>query len=817
MKKILGMILLIALGICIIMSSLLIGSSARENFQIIYIIISVLGIITIVVNKIYFNESNLIENKLDLFVLLLMLSSIIPLVFQTYTSLNDTVLYIYKYITIFIIYYIAKTLTKDNPRNIKFITNTTIIGVLIIVIFGIDDLTSQKFSWLTHKLNTVTSLNLEKRMISTFGYANSFAAIVSFTFILNLGEFLTSNKKYRYIYASMSFILLSAIFLSYSRTTLLILIAIIILYCIYIKEKQKRIELLELVVISGILSIIYSGIFERVLLNKNYLIIWMALIIMSIITAILQFLVNKTNQCIFKIKLKHLIILISAIGIALTIFIIVGLQLIKPLTIFTNQESTSEIKYRMLEIIPNSEYKLKFDINAKSRVENITVYIIKLIEENKYGDTVKEHTIELNNFQGIKELEIKTSSETTRFSLIFKTNQPYAQQGLVINYFYINGKEYPLNYQYLPANFANRMKDIINLNDICASERFVYSIDALKLIKANWLFGMGGNSWQYRYNEVQQYNYSAMQIHCYIIEIFFEFGIIGFISIIGIMLLMIYYGITNYRKIEVEKITVLMSIYFILIKSFIDFDMTFMHILVITFIYIGVFSNEMTRNRNYKILNNIVSVISILLCVITIYYNVKDTIIKNELNLVENDLEEYSNLLDNAIEQIPYSNIYKIKKYNIIRNKEDDSNNIDKSIELLKTIYYNEYYYVYNIKLAEEISKRNIENQIKEDSDLVYEILKKEIIKQNLSVSKNIYINISVYNIANSLLNNQTEISKKIYEQIVQNYDRNRQDILNHEKNRASYEEIEEAIKKLDEVYNNSIKKLEVINERENL
>ena len=817
MKKILGMILLIALGICIIMSSLLIGSSARENFQIIYIIISVLGIITIVVNKIYFNESNLIENKLDLFVLLLMLSSIIPLVFQTYTSLNDTVLYIYKYITIFIIYYIAKTLTKDNPRNIKFITNTTIIGVLIIVIFGIDDLTSQKFSWLTHKLNTVTSLNLEKRMISTFGYANSFAAIVSFTFILNLGEFLTSNKKYRYIYASMSFILLSAIFLSYSRTTLLILIAIIILYCIYIKEKQKRIELLELVAISGILSIIYSGIFERVLLNKNYLIIWMALIIMSIITAILQFLVNKTNQCIFKIKLKHLIILISAIGIALTIFIIVGLQLIKPLTIFTNQESTSEIKYRMLEIIPNSEYKLKFDINAKSRVENITVYIIKLIEENKYGDTVKEHTIELNNFQGIKELEIKTSSETTRFSLIFKTNQPYAQQGLVINYFYINGKEYPLNYQYLPANFANRMKDIINLNDICASERFVYSIDALKLIKANWLFGMGGNSWQYRYNEVQQYNYSAMQIHCYIIEIFFEFGIIGFISIIGIMLLMIYYGITNYRKIEVEKITVLMSIYFILIKSFIDFDMTFMHILVITFIYIGVFSNEMTRNRNYKILNNIVSVISILLCVITIYYNVKDTIIKNELNLVENDLEEYSNLLDNAIEQIPYSNIYKIKKYNIIRNKEDDSNNIDKSIELLKTIYYNEYYYVYNIKLAEEISKRNIENQIKEDSDLVYEILKKEIIKQNLSVSKNIYINISVYNIANSLLNNQTEISKKIYEQIVQNYDRNRQDILNHEKNRASYEEIEEAIKKLDEVYNNSIKKLEVINERENL
>ena len=60
MKKILKTGLLVALGIYIIMSSLLIGSAVQENFQILYVILSLIAIITIVAKKIYTHKFSII-------------------------------------------------------------------------------------------------------------------------------------------------------------------------------------------------------------------------------------------------------------------------------------------------------------------------------------------------------------------------------------------------------------------------------------------------------------------------------------------------------------------------------------------------------------------------------------------------------------------------------------------------------------------------------------------------------------------------------------------------------------------------------------
>ena len=812
MKKIFENIIFILLGISIVISSILIGAPFQENYKIMYIIIAIITIIAMIYSLI--NKKRFFINNIDIFVFLLAISSFWPLIFNTYTSLNDEVISIFRYLSIFGIYNIAKIIIGNDYKKIRLITLIVIMGAILLTIIGIDDLAGQNFWLIKHKLNIVDSLNLANRMISNFGYANSFAGFIGFCYILNIGMYISSNNKFKAIYTGIAFILMSAIFLSYSRSTLIILILAIMLYIIIIKEKNTRIAIIEICTISTLISIIYLNLFEKASIYKNYINIWIGLIVLFILSSLLQILLHKLNKYILNIRRKHIIIFVTSVMIIGIIVIIIGLKLVEPLTIFVNQYSSTNIEYRMPEIESNKNYKFEFNINAESKMQNINNYYIKITEQNKYGDYIKEHIIEFNSFKGIKTLEFETSNETERFLLTFQSSQPYAQKGLTINSLLINNEQYPLKYKYLPVNLVNRMKELINLKDICLSERFVYSFDALKLIKNNWIFGMGGNSWQYRYSEVQQYNYSANQIHCYIIQIFFEYGLLGVISVFGIMILILYYGIQNikkYRENNIQIITIWVAILFILIRSFVDFDMTFMHILLMTFMYIEIFaSNIECRKINLKY-KKIIFAIIISMFVGVIYYNINDLIIERKLKNTEKNTNGYVQLLNEGIKKNPYNLKYKIEKYNISEDKE--------KIEVIKKINFTEPYYSKKLIMLRDLLDLILkeDNINAEDITMIYETLLVEANRQQLNLEKNIEVNYTIYSIAKSLSQENITLENiklekminDLYKLIIKNYEKNREEILNHEKNRSSYEQIDESIKQLDEIYNNAKKELE--------
>ena len=99
--------ILILTSITIIYTGVLIGTPLNNNILTINIILNALAIITLIFN---IKAKKIKINNIDIIIFLLVVSSTIPLIFRTYSSLNDTVIYILKYISVFSIYIIVKNL-----------------------------------------------------------------------------------------------------------------------------------------------------------------------------------------------------------------------------------------------------------------------------------------------------------------------------------------------------------------------------------------------------------------------------------------------------------------------------------------------------------------------------------------------------------------------------------------------------------------------------------------------------------------------------------------------------------------------------------
>ena len=128
--------------------------------------------------------------------------------------------------------------------------------------------------------------------------------------------------------------------------------------------------------------------------------------------------------------------------------------------------------------------------------------------------------------------------------------------------------------------------------------------NALELSKGNILTGIGGDGWQYKYGEVQSYEYISKEIHSYPAKVILEFGVIGVISYIGIIILVVK-GIKNR---ETSNLSLIFAVMIIILHSVIDLDMEYVHILIYVFAVIASIPNNRENNENnnkklYVILN----------------------------------------------------------------------------------------------------------------------------------------------------------------------------------------------------------------------
>lgn len=470
----------------------------------------------------------------------------------------------------------------QNNKYKNYFCIALIITGIVNAIVGIDNLTIKFLTTKFKETNLFNFVNAEQRMIGGFGYANSFAISLTIPLIICMGKYLKDGKL-KNLYLVISFIFATCIILSYSRATILVIILSIIVYCILQKKAMQNIKLINSMAVLLLSALGYSKIFTKYYQTTKYLLLFGSLIIIMLLAVLIINIINKITS---KRSTKEYIIFVITIVISLVIFVAIGLNLGKPLEIFTNENQNSEIIFDLKNMELEQHYNFEFDIEAKVK-ENYEIYEIAVREQNKYNTVIEYHTILIGEETKIKNISFDTLPETDSLSIAFRTRNYKLQEGLIIKELKINGKNYNLDYVYLPYKIVNRICSM-DIKNVFEKGRIAFYKDALKLIKQNPFTGIGGNGWKYKYQDIKSYDYQTVQVHSFPISIFLEFGIIAIIAYIIILICIA----KNTTKILKDEYEIFVALFAILLHSMIDFDLSFMNILLYTIVLISMNSKN---------------------------------------------------------------------------------------------------------------------------------------------------------------------------------------------------------------------------------
>lgn len=755
--------ILILTSITIIYTGVLIGTPLNNNILTINIILNALAIITLIFN---IKAKKIKINNIDIIIFLLVVSSTIPLIFRTYSSLNDTIIYILKYISVFSIYIIVKNLCKNNSKAKTILIASIILVSIILVIFGIDKMSIRIFGTFYDYLHLEQPQEQAVRMDSLFGYSNAFAISMLVAYILTLSLYLNNEKWSKFLIAILTFQMFGII-MSGSRLTYITGIITIIIFAILHKNKQKNIRIIEAVLISTILSIITSAIYYRLFNLKEYIYICISIILALILSVIIDIILSKVNKKIYELNTKKFFKLILSVLALITIFLIIALNWGEKLVLFTGIDSEDSTRKQVFNIKPNTEYTFSFDIDAKAG-EREDTYVIIIKELDKNEKEITTNRIKFNEYKGTKEIKVVTTSETTSINIKISCNQLTENTGLTIYNLKINGKEEKINYKLLPVAMVDRIEQTFRGNSMY--ERITYLKDGFEIIGENWLLGKGGNAWLYNYAKVKDYNYTTIECHSYPNQLWMQFGLLGIGSYLALIVAIVY----NYiKKDNNNSKGIICAILAVVLHSVLDFEMSFLYMLIVFYMLVAIFnSNEdyienNTDERSIKI-NTIVKYLLIVLLTGTLIVNIGGWVSKkiDEMSTNIKNENQKQIMYDLKLKFAPYNYKYKTDKYNYILELE--KTNKTKTLEeqkkkILNSIVENENinksYHLYtrltqiyidniNEQNADEILKniKNIYNRCYEETQgqyvvtvsqrIINQLDKKEVKNKNIEEFK---------------------------------------------------------------------------------
>ena len=607
------------------------GSPLRYNIDFQNIIINIVAIAFLIFD--IFERKTIKFNTLDIVIVLLSFSTFVPLIFNSYLRLCDTVEYILRYISALNIYFITrKYLQSDSDKTQLIMKVLTGLSIAVILV-GIDMMSFNFLDKFYNFLRTPIVLNEQKlRMSSFFKYPNTFGVFIVVSIFIAIGLYLNEPGKKKWIYGCCLMMQIFALISSYSRLCWGISFALIICYIFYIKEKKK--EILKVLLISFVNAFLYFCIFNLLITKNNFVIIALSLICINIWQYLcIKFLIQ---QNIVKKYVKNKKILAVVLFVFIVFF---GISIIpkKSVIIFNSEQDKNNYGIRNIQVDKNKDYKLKINIETQSEKKDNFVIFVKQLDND--GQLIHEEKLLLDNFNGIKEIDFKTNTKTDLLSIVFKCFEPNNNTKLVLHSITINDNNIATNYGLIPINLINRLKDF-KITASSSNNRLNYIKEAIKLIfKENIIFGLGGNAWKYA--ETKNIVPQTIAEHCFPLQLFIQNGIIGFVLYIFIIVLLfnIYKKIKN-EQFNLYKISIFFALISIFIHSLLDFDMYFQIILLEMYMFMAILNNSPQKeNKKLKITKPIYAI----LLVVFLYINIGEFVTLHFMN-TDNIKSDYEKL-----------------------------------------------------------------------------------------------------------------------------------------------------------------------------
>ena len=682
MKKFFRYIIYTAL----LISTLLIQPLSRD-INIMAVVLEVVAIAYLITKLI--KKEKLNTQRIDYLVIVLGISSILPIIFKTNVSMQNSVKYLIKYSTMVSIYFVVKQLSSEDKKISKGINNVILISSVILLVIGIDKMTTGYFDKFIGKFIFVEKTNLtDIRMESSFMYTNTFAAFMGFTFIISLGSYLMAeNKKRKAIYGAFECLTLIGIILSSSRILILTLAIIMIIYLILNRNKFK--EIIITVGINGIIAMCYSALFMKLIIRNNFLLIWLGLAI----TIFMAIIINTNSDKVVKIKNRYFI----AIIVSITIFCAVGILWKDELVLFKSSSADKDVVKQIGKVEGNKTYNFRIELEANTNRDNN--YSIIIQEKNKYFETIKETSVEIKKDETVKELELEMAESTTELFMKFSCNDLVDGEYLKINKLYIDGKEEVLNYKYLPADVVNKFLKI-DFNTKSVWERFNFYEDATKEFQNHWLIGIGGGAWEYIHPYIRTSFYQVTEVHSYPVQLLLENGLIGFLAYSAIILILIYKFLRCKDK-TLEVNSIFCAILLVVVHSIFDFNFSHFFFMIVFFVYVAILNNKITKIDNEVYNTHVITAVLLVILAFSIYMNIgkisakyvikphiaKVSGINNKITLQYKSIRYNPSSIDYKVRLIQQLQIY--KKYVAKKQDEKDELSIE-TIEVIESLYQDE-------------------------------------------------------------------------------------------------------------------------------
>ena len=603
----------------LIIINLLPGSPLRYNIYYTNIIINIISLIYIAKN--IDKKQNLYINKIDVIILLLSLSTFIPLIFNTYLSLIDTVEYILRYISAFNIYFIVKLYMKNNNNNINIILKSFIYMSIVLIIIGIDMMSSNYFHSLYDFLRVpILIKESPERMISLFKYPNVFCVYISSILFLTLGCYLKEqNKLKKGIYLIFIFIQFFGIIMSYSRLCWSITIVLLIIYFLILKNERKT--LIKAIALSFTSAFTYYCIYTHFLNKTDTIILCLFLLIVAIIQFTIYININKLR---LKELNKKMLVLIVLVILLVSSIIISMIYLLHPnyLVLFNNNNFKRNYRRQNIVVGENETYKFKFDIEAISNIkDNFTIAIKQLDEDEK---EIKVDKLVFDNYKGIKDIDIKTLENTKSITLSITCEEPNTNSKLIIYSAKYNEKNVKIYYKLIPISFVNRIGKY-KIKTASTNLRITYMKKAISIIKTSPIFGLGGNAWNH--SNMDGIKIKTVAEHSYPLQLFLQNGVLSFslYLILIIMILIISIKIIKNKENDITLISIIFALFMLILHSIADFDFNFQLILLEMFIFIAII-NILIKNQKQINIKNIYKYIYLSFLIVLLYINIGETI-----------------------------------------------------------------------------------------------------------------------------------------------------------------------------------------------
>ena len=632
--------------ICLLLfiSSIYKGAFYKSDFLFPNAIISIIGTIylayKIIKEVISKSEDKKTRPKLkiflDMFMLILPFTYLLPIIFKKYVSLPDSIFEMLRYVNMTVIYYIVR-----NTKNEKIYLNIFVIISVVQSILGIDQLTFRTFEKF---LNTISTgyLPNNDRLSATIQYANVTGIVIAFGLVVcfnKLSNLFSEKNKYIEKVICVFAILLefSAIILTDSRTAIIISALLLLADCIInfvCISKKQGIYKLTLVIFSVFSSSIIENAISRKEYSKIYMILGIFAISFVLITQLIRIIFifikeklakNNRYSKLSKFNNKY----IKAFIVIFVFIIIIAVQIIpKKLTVVCNTQELVEVEKSIYDFKEGkNELDVKIDVHKSAK------YSIDIIEiKENYTSSVIANLSNYDKDENTFNIDFDVSKNTRKISVIIKV-----QDGNIdIEKFKINNKNVKLSYLLIPDSIAFKIKDTLSGAYYGDYHRLEYIKDTFKLFIKNPIIGIGGEGFKHAYGSVQSIGYVSSEAHSALLQSLVEVGTVGTVVLIGILcasICIIIKLIIRLKKMSTQDklhISMILSVY-ILLFSIMIVDLAFSYAFMINVfaivtalllkIYIDVlFKYENIKESKNKIDWSYIKIVVLSMSVVTFVY-----------------------------------------------------------------------------------------------------------------------------------------------------------------------------------------------------